>query len=304
MIYKKYINKNKIKGGYFNMYSIFEKYADNEEFLQNSLITFGPPCGDDYTNGIKITMWETTKLRLNDALLLNKHKAIFVPSESIKKVFIESGVTRPIEVFDGFIDDVYTYQPHKDKNKLIFGLGFNKSLTRKNEINTIDYFLEAFEGIDDVELWIKTDQVVNIEDNEKIKIFYDNYSNEQMMDWYSNLDIFVSLSKGEGIGMFNLESMAVGRPLIANLFLTVQDYLNDQNGYLLDYDLVRPKELFYFDCGRWSSSKKESVINTFKQAYNNKHLIKEKGILASKTAERYKASIAVPKLIQKLKQYV
>lgn len=286
------------------MYSIFEKYANNEETLKDSLITFGPPCSDDYTNGIKITMWETTKLRLSDAFLLNKHKVIFVPSESIKKVFIESGVTRPIEVFDGFIDDDYIYQPHKNKNKLIFGLGFNKSLTRKNEINTIDYFLEAFDGVDDVELWIKTDQTINTEDNEKIKIFYDIYSNEQMIEWYSNLDVFMSLSKGEGIGMFNLESMAVGRPLIANPFLTVQDYLNNENGYLIDYDLGKPKELFYFDCGLWSVSKKESVINTLKNIYNNRNLIIEKGVLASKAAEKYKASIAVPKLINQLKLYV
>ena len=45
MIYKKYINENKVKGGYFNMYSIFEKFADSEELLQDSLITnLKPNC--------------------------------------------------------------------------------------------------------------------------------------------------------------------------------------------------------------------------------------------------------------------
>ncbi len=286
------------------MYALFQRYAKDCDFIKNSCISFASLTVDTYTDSVKITMWETTKLRLNDVLILNKHKVIFLPSESLKKVFIESGVTRPIEVFDGFIDDIYTYQPHKDKNILVFGLGFNQSFSRKNEIQAINYFLETFADVDDVELWIKTNKVLNVKDCKKIKVFYDIYSEQEMLNWYSNIDVFISLSKGEGIGMFNLESMAVGRPLIANPFLTVQDYLNQENGYPIDYDLENPKELFFFDCGQWSISKKESVIKIFKHVYNNRHLLKEKGILAAKTAERYKASVAVPKLINKLKLYV
>lgn len=286
------------------MYALFEKYARDYDFIKDSSISFATPTVNAYTNSVKITMWETTKLKLTDVLILNKHKAIFVPSESLKKVFIESGITRPVEVFDAFINDVYTYQPHKDKNTFVFGLGFNYSLSRKNEIQAINYFLEAFANTDNVELWIKTNQVLNIKDYGKIKVFYNIYSEEEMLDWYSNIDVFISLSKGEGIGMFNLESMAVGRPLIANPFLTVQDYLNKENGYPLEYDFEKPKDLFFFDCGQWSISKKESVINNFKHIYDNKNIVKEKGVLAAKTAERYKASIAVPKLINKLKLYV
>jgi len=298
------MNTNEIKGGYQNMYALFEKYARDYDFIKDSSISFATPTVNAYANSIKITMWETTKLKLSDVLILNKHKVIFVPSESLKKVFIESGITRPVEVFDAFIDDVYTYQPHKDKNTLVFGLGFNHSLSRKNEIQAINYFLEAFANTDNVELWIKTNKVLNIKDYGKIKVFYDVYSEEEMLNWYSNIDVFISLSKGEGIGMFNLESMAVGRPLIANPFLTVQDYLNKENGYPLEYDLENPKDLFFFGCGQWSISKKESVINAFKYIYDNKNIVKEKGILAAKTAERYKASVAVPKLINKLKLYV
>jgi glycosyltransferase involved in cell wall biosynthesis len=298
------MNVNNIKGGYQNMYAFFEKYARDYDFIKDDSISFATPTVNTYTNSVKITMWETTKLRLNDVFILNKHKAIFVPSESLKKVFIESGITRPVEVFDAFIDDIYTYQPHKDKNTFVFGLGFNHSVSRKNEIQAINYFLETFADVDDVELWIKTNQVLNIKDYGKIKVFYDIYSEEEMLNWYSNIDVFISLSKGEGIGMFNLESMAVGRPLIANPFLTVQDYLNKQNGYPLEYDFENPKDLFFFGCGQWSISKKESVVNTFKHIYDNKNAVKEKGILAAKTAERYKASVAVPKLINKLKLYV
>jgi glycosyltransferase involved in cell wall biosynthesis len=289
--------------GYSNMYSLMENYVKKEKELENCSINFSVPSFGAETNSIKITMWESTRLKYSDVLLLNKYKVIFVPSESLKNVFYESGVTRPIEIFEPFINDIFCYQPHRNKKKLIFGLGFNKSVTRKNEFNTIKYFLEAFEDKNDVELWIKTDKEINIENN-KIRFFYAPFSDKEMLEWYSDIDVFVNLAKGEGIGMFNLESMAVGRPLVANCFLSVQDYLNKENGYCIDYDLNYTDDKFFSNCGKWAFSKKESVIKTFKNIYNNREQIKEKGFTSSKTVEKYKASKAVPELIKKLKLYV
>lgn len=299
-------NKNIVKGGHQKMFAIFEKYAKDYNFLKNASFTLYDSVINSNTNTIKTTMWETNKLKINDVFNLNKHKVIFVPSESLKKIYIQSGITRPIEVFDPFIDDIYTYRPHIDKNVLVFGLGFNQNPTvsRKNEIQTINYFLEIFADVNDVELWIKTDQILNIKKDQKLKFFYDVFTEDQMLDWYSNIDVFITLSKGEGVGMFNLESMAVGRPLIANPFLTVQEYLNNENGFPLDYDLEDPKDLFFYGCGQWAISKKQSVVNVLKNLYTNKDILKQKGILAAKTAERYKASVSVPKLINKLKLYV
>lgn len=303
MFYKEdYFIEDRIKG-YNNMYSLMKDYFSKEKDLEKLIINFSVPSFDACTNAIKITMWESTKLKINDVLLLNKYKVIFVPSESLKIIFINSGVTRPIEVFDPFVNDIYCYQPHKPKKNLIFGLGFNKSFNRKNEFNTINYFLETFKNKQDVELWIKTDQEIKIKDN-KIKFFYDSFSNLEMLNWYSNIDVFINLAKGEGIGMFNLESMAVGRPVIGNSFLTVSDYLNEKNGYCVDYSLENPNELFFLNCGKWSISKKESVVKIFNNIYNNRDEIIEKGLLASKSVEKYKASISIPKLINKIKFYV
>lgn len=289
--------------GYSNMYSLMVDYVDREKELQNCFINFSVPSFDAITNGIKITMWESTKLKYNDVLILNKYKVIFVPSESLKNVFINSGITRPVEVFDPFINDIYCYKSHKEKSNLIFGLGFNKSVSRKNELNSIRYFLEAFENKNDVELWIKTDKEINIKDK-KIKFFYDSFSELEMLEWYSNIDAFINLAKGEGIGMFNLESMAVGRPVIGNCFLSVEEYLNNENGYCVDYEIGPTDDKFFLNCGEWSFSKKLSVIETFQKIYYNREQLKIKGLLASKTVEKYKASISIPKLIKKLKFYV
>jgi len=303
MFYKEnYFIEDRVKG-YNNMYSLMKHYFLKEKDLQNLIINFSVPSFDACTNAIKITMWESTKLKINDVLLLNKYKVIFVPSESLKNIFINSGVTRPVEVFDAFINDIYCYKPHKEKNILVFGLGFNKSFNRKNEFNTINYFLETFKDKNDVELWIKTDKEIKIKHN-KIKFFYDCFLDAQMLEWYSNIDVFINLAKGEGIGMFNLESMAVGRPVIGNCFLTVSDYLNEKNGYCVDYDLENPNELFFLNCGKWSISKKESVVKILNTVYNNREEIKKKGLLASETVQKYKASISIPKLINKIKLYV
>lgn len=294
-----------IAGGLTEIYYIFKSYIDKERELDNLLIDFGGVhyFNPDLINSIKITMWETTRLHLNLALTLNKNRALFVPSLALMYIFSASGVNRPIEIFDGFIDDCYSYRDHIKKDKLIIGLAYNINFTRKNQYFAIECFLEAFKGNQDVELWIKTNEELKTEEK-NIKVFNGFLTKEQMLDWYEQIDVSLSTSRAEGIGLFNLQSMACGRPIITNNFLTVGEYANENNSFIIPHTLISPTDHVFGKAGLWADMKKEDVVYILKKIYNNKNLIYNISKKASDDVKKYKASIAAPKLIQQLKKYV
>lgn len=295
---------NEIKpGGFCEMHFLLKPYIDNHPILKDVDIDFSVSSYNSQHGAIKITMWETTRLKLEEVKLMNRCKVIFVPSRTLMYIFSASGVTRPIEVFDGFIDDIYTKKDFVQKNKLIFGMGYSVNYLRKNQYFAIECFKEAFEKIDDVELWIKTDEILNLEHN-KIKIINGILTKKQIAEWYEQIDVFYTTSRGEGIGMFNLQSMACGRPIISNDFLTVADYANENNSFIIPHDLVIPNDIIFGRQGLWADMKKQDVIDTLRYVYNNKHLIYEKSKNLSEQVNKYKASVSIPKLIKQLEKYV
>ena len=295
---------NEIKpGGFCEMHFLLKPYIDNNPFLKNVNVDFSVSSFNSDHDAIKITMWETTRLKLEEVKLINRCRVVFVPSVALMYIFSASGITRPIEVFDGFIDDCYSYKPPIKKNKLVIGMGYSVNHLRKNQYFAIQCFQEAFKNIDDVELWIKTDETLDIKDD-KIKIINGVLSKQQIVDWYEQIDVFYSTSRGEGIGMFNLQSMACGRPIITNNFLTVSDYANEYNSFIIPHSLVVPNGVVFGRQGLWAEMKKDDVINTLHNVYYNRHLIEKKSENLSQQIDRYKASVSIPKLIKKIEKYV
>lgn len=294
-----------VAGGLHEIYFLFKSYVDQEKDLDPLLIDFGGVhyFNHNLLNPIKITMWETTRLSLTLISTLNKNRALFVPSLSLMYVFSASGVNRPIEIFDGFIDDCYSYRDHIKKDKLIIGLAYNINYTRKNQYFAIECFLEAFKDNQNVELWIKTNEELKIEEK-NVKVFNGFLTKEQMLDWYEQIDVCLSTSRAEGIGLFNLQSMACGRPIITNNFLTVGEYANENNSFIIPHTLISPTDHVFGKGGLWADMKKEDVVYILKRIYNDRNLIYNISKKASDDVKKYKASVAVPKLIQQLKKYV
>lgn len=295
---------NEIKpGGFCEMHFLLKPYIDNHPILKDVDIDFSVSSYNSNHDAIKITMWETTRLKLEEVKLINRCRVVFVPSRTLMYIFSASGVTRPIEVFDGFIDDCYTYKEPIKKDKLIIGMGYSVNHLRKNQYFAIECFLEAFEDVNDVELWIKTDEYLDIKDD-KVKIINGILTKQQIVDWYEQIDVFYTTSRGEGIGMFNLQSMACGRPIISNDFLTVADYANEENSFIIPHSLVIPNCKIFGRQGLWADMKKEDVVKILRTVYNNRYLIYEKAKNLPRQVEKYKASISIPKLLNQLEKYV
>ncbi len=136
-----------------------------------------------------------------------------------------------------------------------FNFAYSSSYHRKNPEAVLKAFALALKGQDNAKLFIKTS---NSQKNkyrerffEKIKeyglqdqiIIEENSLNRSdMMDVINTSDVYLSLHRGEGVGLGMLEAMAMGKPVIATNYSGNTDFVKEGVAFPVSYKLVTPKE--------------------------------------------------------------
>ena len=64
-------------------------------------------------------MWETTKLSRSQIFDCDKYQTLFLPSKWCLDVFKQCGIRSNIELFDGFVSNVYKVTKFVKKDKLV-----------------------------------------------------------------------------------------------------------------------------------------------------------------------------------------
>lgn len=258
----------------------------------NLIIT--PPCNlpgmrIDKNSAI-LTMWETDTLDKIWVDAINSAKFCCVPSKWGVETFKKSGVKIPIYLTPLGYDPLIFY-PKLEKPKICtFGSAAALSAggLRKNIGYVINLFKTTFPNEKDVKLEIKVSpncQLEHVED-ERIKIIREILPPKELTKWYHNITTFINLSYAEGFGLHLIESMACGTPVISSNYSAVNDYLNEDNGFILDYELIQAKGGAYR--GLWAKSNEITLKNIMKDIYNNKYDIEEKSSYAIQTSKHYK----------------
>ena len=99
----------------------------------------------------------------------------------------------------------------------------------------IDYYLTVIgDGPerDTIEYWIKA---LDLEDRVSIAGYK---SREAIATIYENSDAFIMVSSSETFGVAYVEAMAAGLPVIATRCGGPEDFVNNNNGYLIDVDSI------------------------------------------------------------------
>ena len=255
--------------------------------------------------------WETTKLPKDWASHINNTcDHLITSSESIKEVAEESGVTIPSSVVAPCIDselwkpegeniEINGIEP--DDVKFLYTANF---IPRKNLEDLVLSFCVAFHNVSDAVLIIKTygsqnspnqqksirqgiqsmkSKVKGFTHAPKIIVLDELLSEEQLIKITRFSDVYVTSSKGEGANLPLLQSMSMEKLVVANNFLSHNEYLNEDNSILYDYtlrpcwDTVNP---LYTSDQMWCSPDIESFIQKLQFAYSSiksgthKHLMK------------------------------
>lgn len=262
------------------------------------------------------TVWETTRIPRSWVAPLNKCDAVFVPSKHNLRALRDSGVKVPIYIVPHGVNSSY-FSPNNKKfpmnntaGKFIFVSVF-KFQHRKNPEALLRAYWEEFSAKDRVALVIKTSGYSKFESDQWIRNQIAKYKKQigiskqtapvilisrhiptdQLKGIYTLGDVFVLPTRGEGVGLPFLESLASGTPVIATGWGGHLDFLNKNNSFLIPYKLGRPtssmnskgaiartfRYLFREQGQLWAEPDLQGLRKAMRSAYSNPNLCKLKG---------------------------
>lgn len=237
-------------------------------------LVMGPPATPVNARDWIWTMHETTRLPVKHLENLRRAGTVIVPSVWAACCLEAQGLDTAIRIVPGGCNTAIYHPPLSRQPKFcVFGCGGNGSLTgveRKNLALAVTAFQTAFPDEKDVRLQIKVLDACPVPstDDGRIKVIRGIVSEMEMASWFGGLDFFVSPSRGEGWGLFNVQAMACGVPLIAAPFGAVGEYLSDDNGYPVEFELVRCP--MTAGEGFWAEPALTSMIERMREAYENR----------------------------------
>ncbi|AJY74700.1 glycosyltransferase [Paenibacillus beijingensis] len=262
------------------------------------------------------TVWETTRIPDLWRPYMNRFDAVFVPSEQNKRAMRNSGVKVPVFLVPHGVN-TRTFSPRnrklrvkKAKRRFVFVsvFGFQH---RKNPETLLRAYWEEFSAADRAALVIKTDGYGKREDErwirKKVKAYKKRLgirkktaplvirarrmSKSQLKGIYTLGDVFVLPTRGEGVGLPFLESLASGVPVIATGWGGHMDFLTKKNAFFVRYKLRNPasgmkgkasisrtfSDIFAQKDQRWAEADLGSLKKQMRAAYSDKALCKKKG---------------------------
>ncbi len=238
-----------------------------------------------------------------------------------KIVFKRSGIKIPLIVIPNALDDKYFDEKKLKiiKNSILHDLdnsishrnNFSKSnftffhnssgMERKGIEELIKAFTSEFQNKRDVKLKIKSFANANniIKDvlqkyqSQNIDLIESNsFSEKEMIKLYLTSDAYVSPSRAEGFNLPVLEAMSLEIPVITTAWGGHMDFCNDNNSFLLDYDLVPAVSHLDNSGAYWAQVRvkdlRQKMQKVVKMKNSDSDILRMKIQAAKKTAQEFK----------------
>jgi len=208
--------------------------------------------------------------------LLNQHEAIISPSKFCYDIFSVDEKLKRKMFYAPHCLDTNLYTP-KETN--------NNAITRLLWVGTwklrkgYDILIQAFKQLNntDMTLYIKTDEIQKAERYIKgcknIVIITKKILEEQMPDFLKSFDCIISTSRGEGLGLIPLQSLALKIPLISTYTTGCKDYLSEDVAELIYPEgttkIERLDGIAQYSSCSWDYFRVESVVSAIKNIGDN-----------------------------------
>ncbi|HJS00840.1 MAG TPA: glycosyltransferase [Flavobacterium sp.] len=241
---------------------------------------------------ILFLVWESEYIAPELLEDLNLFNEIWTTSKYCKSIFEKNYdkpiiiVPHPVEVTIKPIENQNTIALYEQKKfSFLFIFSYHSSIERKNPFFLIDAFKTAFTNNQNVELIIKTtgakhhkkskqrlEQYASKAKNIRIRdIELDKNSVNHLIN---NCDSYVSLHHSEGFGLTLAEAMYLGKPTLATNYSGNTEFMNEENSYLIDYQLgpiENPDKNF---CSKtiWANPILHKAVEKLTEVYENAHL--------------------------------
>ncbi|HUT52034.1 MAG TPA: glycosyltransferase [bacterium] len=188
----------------------------------------------------------------------------------------------------------------------MFSFDYYSSFRRKNPLGVVSAFAAGLAGKADARLVIKVsnpdsfprqrellrDHIRQAGVEGQVKLIEEILPRDELMTLMSSIDCYVSLHRGEGLGLGMFEAMALGKPVIASRYGGALDFLNDANSLLVQCALAKAREDHpaYLAVKQWAEPGLEQAREFMVRLYHDRGLAAELGARAQRTAHRLLAS--------------
>ena len=168
--------------------------------------------------------------------------------------------------------------------------------SRKNPLCLVRAFRLAFGDSGRVRLFLKVSNSARdrgamrqlreaVQGAPNIRIHEGLFTSEEMASLYRCADCLVSPHRSEGFGLNIAEAMYFGKPAIATGYSANLDFMNDGNGYLIDYCLapIEVSEGPYWKGAVWAEPSEEHLRQLLQRVLDNPAERERKGAAAKTT---------------------
>ncbi|PLB20301.1 MAG: Glycosyl transferase, family 1 [Flavobacteriaceae bacterium FS1-H7996/R] len=206
-----------------------------------------------------------------------------------------------------------------DKNRFsfLFIFSYHSSIERKNPFFLVEAFIKAFGNNEKVELVIKTVGAQQFKQSKKklhksisgqnnIRIIDLDLHKNRVNHLINDCDCYVSMHHSEGFGLTLAEAMYLGKPTIATNYSGNTEFMNENNSFLVDYELgliENPDNNF---CSKtlWGNPNMQSAVKNLKEVYNNPDLRTEKAMNAQLYVKEKLSFYAIGSIIKNRLQHL
>lgn len=259
-----------------------------------NIVNMIPNKFEDYrlagARNIGYSMFETDRLPAAWVPLCNAMDAMWVPSEWMRGVFIDSGVTVPVFIVGVDATPTPLIEPRPGPFRLLSMFQWS---ARKNPVNLLRAYCAAFDGNTDVVLTLKVHRSADADHNKafvqnainstlsrakasrslpRIEIATEMFSSRQIRQLHADSHAYVSLSHAEGWGLPAWEATLAGKPVVHTGWSSPVEFVHPQGLVRHNLSPVFGMEEFvpFYDIGmRWAEPHLDDAVDRLRDLHAN-----------------------------------
>ncbi len=125
--------------------------------------------------------------------------------------------------------------------------------------------------------------------SDRLHVIDDTLTDNEIKNLVHCCDCFISLHRAEGFGHGLSEAMYLGKPVIATRYSGNLDFMNDENSFLVDFDLVPVgKQQYVFAEGQvWADPHVDQAVGFMSRLVDRPDEGRERGLVASRHIRQF-----------------
>jgi glycosyltransferase involved in cell wall biosynthesis len=266
----------------------------------------GPPAG---SYNIIYPAWELAHYPAAWATCLERFDEVWAQSLFTREA-IAAAVKRPVvhmgEACQAIMESpIGRRQFSIEESAFVFlsVFDFSSYMDRKNPLGSIEAFtrLCTERPLSDVRLVLKTDtrhgrlldlrrfKKATANASDRVHIIDCTLQENEIINLIHSCDCFLSLHRAEGFGHALSEAMYLGKPVIATGYSGNLDFMDDENCYLVDYDLVsvRKDQYIFSELQVWAEPHIDQAVRFMCRLIDHPDEGRELGIAASRHIRQF-----------------